>query len=179
MLAPTLLFDDIISGLIGNTTYDFSTADLDWFNIAVTLPTDIKNLINYAISDSPDSKSKVWSSLVRIIRDGGQLTGLPSKDIYNAVNTIMLWSGNKSLKLYTTPNAYKKWLENTMPDVSEFYEVYEVTREKKLIESFGYVKKSQKESEQKKQAMKRAIQSVTTDSKKVKTYMEIFGGYKS
>lgn len=179
MLAPTLLFDDIISGLIGNTTYDFSTADLDWFNIAVTLPTDIKNLINYAMSDNEADRSKVWSSLVRIVKDGGQLTGLPLKDLYNAVNTVMLWSGNKSLKLYTTPNAYKKWLENKMPDASEFYKVYEVTREKKLISDFGYVKKSQKESEQKKQAMKRAIQSVTADSKKVKTYMEIFGGYKS
>ena len=183
MLSPTLFLDDIaiaVMALIDSSSYysfDITLPELDFVNSIIDLGSKITALITGTTEEH--KRPKAW---VDVIKDLGTVTGIPSRDLLKWFTGLLKFADSDAYKkysLYVTPNAYKKWLENTDMGKAELYEVYEATREKKLISDFGYVKKSQKESEQKKQAMKRAIQSVTTDSKKIKEYMEIFGGYKS
>ena len=183
MLSPTLFLDDIVLGLMSLIdsesfySYDITLPELDFINSII----DLTSKIGAIMSGTTDEhrKPKAW---VDVIKDLGTITGIPTRDLLKWYVGLLKYADNDAYKqysLYITPNAYKKWLENTDMEKAELYDVYQATREKSLKEKFGYVEKSDKESEQLKQATRRAIESVTKDSEKVSRYMYIFGGYKS
>lgn len=178
MLAPTLVLDDVARGFMGMNTYESQTPEL----VAFDAITEIGSSVYEIATGKPENAYNKWK---KIVTNVGMLTGIPVRDLYKIGKAVLMYSQSDlyyKIATMENANAYKKWLETEgSPDMKDFYKAYTVTREKSL-EKLGYHKADKEKNikSNKKEIYQKALESVfPNDSKKVKEYMTILGGYKT